>query len=319
MMNRKRIGTMLVILSLTAIAAWAALDGPEGTWTGERARVVAIDDDGDTDAHGWVIDEAHGWLGVMLRDAPDGGAVVMDVLDGSPAMQAGLQDGDVITRVDGTAIGRPADLTRAIRDRKAGDEVELEVLRDGSSRTMRVELGDSPHTFSFSFRGDGPFEGFVFDGDAIHEEMERLHERLGDLDLDIDVPGFAFRLGDFGRPLLGVQVIQPTPELREHLGGSRGAGILVGKVHPDSPAADAGVRVGDLLVSVDGNEVGDAGDLSRGLRKARGAYVDLGIVRDGSAMTLRAFIPEPEEPSRRFAPSEPLRAPLLEAPTLQRS
>jgi S1-C subfamily serine protease len=232
-----------------------------------------------------------------------------------------LQGGDVIIRADGIGIDRPADLTRAIRDRRAGDTIQLEVLRDGSSRTMTVELADSPHTFSFSFRGDGeaPFGGFVLDGDALHEEMERLQEHLGELDLDIDIPGFAFRLGDPGRPLLGIQAIQPTPELREHLGGDSAAGILVGKVHPDSPAAEAGLRVGDLLVSVDGNEVRDAGDLSRGLRKARGAYVDLGILRDGSPMTLRAFIPEPAEPSRRFAPSEPLRAPLLEAPTLQRS
>jgi C-terminal processing protease CtpA/Prc len=100
---------------------------------------------------------------------------------------------------------------------------------------------------------------------------------------------------DSGRPKLGVQLVETTPELREHLGAAGDAGVLVSKVLDDSAAQDAGVRVGDLILSVDGEEIGSAGDLVRELRDKSGETIELEVLRDGRRMTLSPAIPEQDE------------------------
>jgi serine protease Do len=70
------------------------------------------------------------------------GAVVGNVEDGSPAAKAGLEAGDVITRVDGKDIEGSADLSRAIRAMKPGVAAKLSVWRGGKSRDVAVTIGE---------------------------------------------------------------------------------------------------------------------------------------------------------------------------------
>ena len=82
-------------------------------------------------------------LGVRIGDPTDGsrGALVASVDAGSAAANAGIAAGDLIVAVDGTAIdGAPA-LTAAIKAHAPGDEVAIEVVRDGSEQTLTVRLG----------------------------------------------------------------------------------------------------------------------------------------------------------------------------------
>jgi C-terminal processing protease CtpA/Prc len=149
----------------------------------------------------------------------------------------------------------------------------------------------------FDFDFDFDFEGF--DHDAFHEQMERLHEQLEGLDFDFDIDDSGFRhswvFTRHGRPKLGVELVEVTPELREHLGGPGDAGILVSRLIPGMPAEEAGVLVGDLIVAVDGETIEDAGDLRRALRDRDGESIDLEVIRDGRTTGLRVFIPEVEE------------------------
>lgn len=85
----------------------------------------------------------HAYLGVSLADADDSGALV-DVVDGGPADDAGLEDGDVVVRAGGTSIETGDDLRDAVSEREPGDELELEVERDGDTETITVELGSRP-------------------------------------------------------------------------------------------------------------------------------------------------------------------------------
>ncbi len=72
------------------------------------------------------------------------GVVVRSVVPGDPADRAGLLLGDVVTKVDGVPVQAPLDISTAIEDRRPGDEVDLEVQRTGSARTLRVTLGTRP-------------------------------------------------------------------------------------------------------------------------------------------------------------------------------
>ncbi len=71
----------------------------------------------------------------------DAGALVAQVEDGSPADQAGVQEGDVILEVDGTAIERNVDVATAVRAREPGDEIEIVVDRGGDTVTLSAVLG----------------------------------------------------------------------------------------------------------------------------------------------------------------------------------
>ncbi len=70
-----------------------------------------------------------------------GGALVTEVVEGSPADRAGVRKGDVIVEVDGQPIEADADLADIISKYDPGDELELQILRAGRLRTLTVELG----------------------------------------------------------------------------------------------------------------------------------------------------------------------------------
>lgn len=93
----------------------------------------------------------HAYLGVTPQDgqASDGsariaGAEVTSVGDGTPASQAGLRVGDVVTEVDGERVESALSLVGHIREKSAGDQVTLTVLRDGSSIEVKATLAAKP-------------------------------------------------------------------------------------------------------------------------------------------------------------------------------
>jgi putative serine protease PepD len=87
----------------------------------------------------------HAYLGVTT--APHArGAEVVSVAGGSPAQAAGIRSGDVITGVDGHEVSDPQDVSQAINALKPGDRLDVQVARDGASRTFQVELAARPRT-----------------------------------------------------------------------------------------------------------------------------------------------------------------------------
>jgi S1-C subfamily serine protease len=72
------------------------------------------------------------------------GALVRDVTPGSPAENAGIRPGDVVTKLDGKDIATSDDLVAAVRGHKPGDSVEVTVNRQGQTRTVKVALGSRP-------------------------------------------------------------------------------------------------------------------------------------------------------------------------------
>ena len=83
------------------------------------------------------------YIGVSTAEG-NGGAVVREATAGGPAARAGLRAGDVIVSVDGERIGDPDDVAAAIRDRRPGESVDVEVRRDGELRTLQIELTARP-------------------------------------------------------------------------------------------------------------------------------------------------------------------------------
>ena len=94
-----------------------------------------------------------------------------------------------------------------------------------------------------------------------------------------------------GRGRLGVAVIQISPELRAHFGGPKDRGVLVDSVKPDSPAARAGVRVGDVVLEVDGEVTRSAGDMIDAMAdRNKGEQVTVEVLRAGKRVPLTATL-----------------------------
>ncbi|MGH9165424.1 MAG: S1C family serine protease [Acidimicrobiales bacterium] len=84
-----------------------------------------------------------GLLGVRSEDPEDGsrGATIVSVEPGSPAADAGLQAGDLVTAVDAKTVDGAATLAAAVRSHQPGDRVALAYVRDGDSRRTQATLG----------------------------------------------------------------------------------------------------------------------------------------------------------------------------------
>ena len=99
------------------------------------------------------------------------------------------------------------------------------------------------------------------------------------------------------RAFLGVSLTTLSPELREHFGAPKDAGVLVGSVQNGSPAEKAGLRVGDIVLSVEGKDVTSSMDLRQALRdKKEGDSVRLDILRGRARQTVVATVKERDTP-----------------------
>lgn len=118
----------------------------------------------------------------------------------------------------------------------------------------------------------------------------------GDFDFDGNDPVIV-RVGRRG--FIGVTLVELTPELRTHFGAPKDAGVLVSDVRADTPAARAGVEVGDVITAVDGKRVRWSGDVSRGVRSRKaGDTVTVDVVRGGASRKLTVTVEERREGER---------------------
>jgi putative serine protease PepD len=86
----------------------------------------------------------YAYLGVQIGDADGGGAQIGSVRSGSPAADAGLRAGDVVTRADGEDLADGDALRQAVAAHRPGERLELELRRGGAARTVTVTLGTRP-------------------------------------------------------------------------------------------------------------------------------------------------------------------------------
>lgn len=90
---------------------------------------------------------------------------------------------------------------------------------------------------------------------------------------------------------LGVMVMSLTPELRKHFGAPEDRGVLVAHVESGTPAATAGIEVGDVIVEVHGKKIDAAPDVLSALANVgKGQHSKIALVRDGKSLTIDATL-----------------------------
>jgi membrane-associated protease RseP (regulator of RpoE activity) len=197
----------------------------------DAGRAVCLRDGGEDEARAMK----GGYLGLIMREdtaSSEGGALVQRVVMDSPSAKAGLKTGDVIVGFGGDVVRGPAKVREKLRATKPGDKVNLDVRRDGKVQKFTVELGKRNSPMAWNVRsGDwAPLD--EEQQRALEESLSHLDEKLPDIGKRISkmklyAPG-RHGLMVFGgsKPLLGIEMIETTPELREALGGTKDAGVL---------------------------------------------------------------------------------------------
>jgi serine protease Do len=180
----------------------------------------------------------HAYMGVGISDVTpenakffhlndNNGAVVTQVEPNSPGAQAGLKTGDVIRSLDGKPVEDATQLQVAVQEKRPDTKVNLEVLRDG--KPMKVSV-----TLQAMDKGQGATAG------SANEEQ--------------------------GKARWGIGLSDMTPDLREQLQvPSDVKGAVVGRVRPGSPADNAGLSQGDVIVEVNRQPVQTAADAKKAL------------------------------------------------------
>jgi serine protease Do len=203
--------------------------------------------------HGKVV---RGYLGVSIQDVNPKiakqfgldqaqGALVSEVVSGSPAEKSGIQSGDVITRFDGKAIENSSMLRNRAAETDVGRSVEVEVLRDKKPVKLSIKVAEQPKDMTAS-------------GESVKSEGKST-------------------------VLAGFEVQDLTAEIGSQLNLPRGTqGVVVSAVESGSAAEEAGIHRGDVIVELNRKAVRNIDDFQR-LSKSVGKAdsVLLLLVRQG--------------------------------------
>jgi len=251
-----------------------------------------------------VLDGRGAQLGVMVSDvdakSAASGVKIDEVNTDSPAEKAGIKAGDIVVDYDGERVRSARQFTRLVQETPDGRSVAIGIMRDGKKQMVNVTPEAARMTWNFGpevdralreaergmrgFRFDVPAPNFDFrydDRDRSPGEPRRFEYRLPE--------AFGFRVPGSGpRGRLGVTVQSLTGDLREYFGATNG-GALVSSVSTDSAAARAGIKAGDVIVSINGKTVANADDLIDELEDIEGEATIV-VIRDKKEMTLKATI-----------------------------
>ncbi len=176
-----------------------------------------------------------GYLGVGLQPLDESiasslglpkerGELVRSVVPGEPAARAGVQQGDVILRVNGREVTPDETVSYLIANTSVGTRVPLEIIRDGRRQTLQVQVGQRPTEEELARQGGGGED----EGQAMQEEVPVA-------------PGSA----------LGLSLQPLNPQIVRALNlPATVRGVVITSIDPGSDAAEKGLRRGDVIISV---------------------------------------------------------------------
>ena len=209
-----------------------------------------------------------GWLGVIIqevtRDLAESfgmdrayGALITQILPGSPAENSALQVGDVIIEFNGSRVDRSSSLPPLVGRAPIDKKARVKVIRNGSQELLHVTIGELPEQVASA-------------GPSTQQESKP---------------------GNVKSSKLKITVTDLTSEQREQSGIDEG-GVVVSEINP-GPAQEAGLQKSDIIVSVDNSAVQSArqfGEMARNLEPGR--TVAILVRREQGPIFLAIKVPE---------------------------
>ena len=224
------------------------------------------------------------FLGVSTRSTSEG-AEIVQVSEESPAAKAGLEEDDIITQVDKDPIKSHTDLYAAIGKHKEGDKITIEYLRDGKKNKKEIVLAKN----KTAARAVSPNRNWNEDIDVYQIEPDNFNQNFNrDFNKNFrkgfalpNLPNLEEIYVNTKKPKLGISI----EDLEE------GSGVKIKAVTDGSPAAKAGLKVGDIITNIDKHEVKEVNDIKWQYFDA-GQTLKLSVIRNKEVKMIEVKIPK---------------------------
>jgi serine protease Do len=232
-------------------------------------------------------------IGVTVRDitaeeaskakmAQPAGAFVESVREGSPAAQAGIKSADIILDFDGERIRSVRQFTRLVQETAPRRAVAVVIVRGSERQTLQV----APEV-------SNTLADVLAQRRLLPRPPDRgrlLPQLPRDFNFNID-PDLLRRRFPLDGPSLGVSVTPVTGQLADYFGVKEG--VLVSSVAESTPAAEAGIKAGDVITAIDGRAVTSAADITQAVRARGGEAVDITVTREKKTLMLKVTPVQP--------------------------
>jgi serine protease Do len=240
---------------------------------------------------------AQGYLGIETRDVSEDqlgvlklkdarGAEITNLDHDGPACKAGMRMHDVILQMNGQVVENEDQLRRMLKDMPVGRSVSFVVSRDGQTQTLAMQMADrntvglqawEQHYTVPAPGSSGVVRGNTFFDSKTANAMPAPKEHRDLLGTETIILSSSFT---------GAKLEVMGPQLAEFFGAAGGAGLLVRSVDTNSPADDAGMKAGDVVVKINSISVSNGTDWTKTVHDNKGKPVPVVVLRDKREQTL---------------------------------
>ncbi|HSY67120.1 MAG TPA: PDZ domain-containing protein [Edaphobacter sp.] len=238
-----------------------------------------------------------GYIGIEMRDVSEDqlgelklkdarGAEITNLDHDGPACKAGMRMHDVILQMNGQVIEGEDQLRKMLREMPVGRTVSFVVSRDGQTQTMTMTTADrrtvglQAWEQHYSVPAPGPSgvvrgNSFLDSSKPVNAAPQKEHKDL--LGTETIVLSSSFT---------GAKLEVMGRQLAEFFGATDGAGLLVRSVDDKSPADEAGLKAGDVVVKINSISVANGTDWTKTVHDNKGKPVPVVVLRDKHEQTL---------------------------------
>ena len=238
-----------------------------------------------------------GYLGIDIRDVTEDqlpalklkeahGAEIVLVDHDAPAGKAGLHEHDVILQLNGQVIESQDQLRRMLHESPPGKAIQLVISRDGQQITVTTQMSTREEVDRLAWEQhltasdpQAPQASAPENPDSMSPSSPTLspasHTGNRFIGALLMSPSYT-----------GAMLEQMSTQLADFFGVSSGIGLLVRSVEPNSPAALAGMRAGDVVLRADASPIASTSDWARAIKNCHGQPLAIVIMRDKQEHTL---------------------------------
>jgi membrane-associated protease RseP (regulator of RpoE activity) len=252
----------------------------------EKPKIVITGEEKDENSE-------NAFLGIYMSDVSeeiikdkkypyDKGVLIMDVIDDSPAEEAGLREDDIIYIFDGKKVDDTKGLSSLVNGKNPGDRVEIVFFRRGDRKRVNVNLaGKKRDSYTVQYNWD-----------EYADKMGEMGKNLGR-----SVGGVIDKYFG-GNSIEGLDLSDLDEDMARYFKFDKDKGVLVTGVSGKSAAKEAGIKSGDIIIEVNCKEIGSIEDYNEALKDCDEEF-KLVVVRRGEKIEF-SFKPEDLEEHKYF-------------------